>query len=116
MLQKIAGIAVLAGLVISFTGSILEDENMKLAGVIILLVIATLAAYRFFKFTILTPTTKISGTCIGIKHLLTYYELSFRTGAGVYNGQASLNIFNDLKIGDRVSLVIKGPVILEIHK
>jgi len=36
MLQKIAGIAVLAGLVISFTGSILEDENMKLAGVIIL--------------------------------------------------------------------------------
>jgi hypothetical protein len=116
MLQKLAGIAVLAGLVISLAGSILENESMKLTGVLTLLVIATLAAYRFFKFTVLTPTTKISGTCIGIKRLLTYYELSFRTGAGVYNGQASLKIFSDLKIGDKVSLVTKGPVILEIHK
>ena len=116
MLQKLAGIAVLAGLVISFTGSILENENMKLTGFVILLVIATLAAYRFFKFSLLTPTTKISGTCIGIKRQLTYYELSFRTGAGVYNGQANLKIVNDLRIGDKVSLVIKGPVIMEIHK
>jgi hypothetical protein len=116
MLQKLAGIAVLAGLVISLTGSVLDNESIKLAGIIILLVIATLAAYRFFKFTLLTPTTKISGTCIGIKRQLTYYELSFRTGTGVYNGHASLKIINDLKIGDRVSLVIKGPVIQEIVK
>lgn len=115
MLQKLTGIAVLAGLVISVTGSILENENMKLTGIIMLLVIATLAGYRFLKFSALTPTSNISGTCIGIKRLSTYYALSFRTGSGVYYGQAGLKIGNDLKIGDRVSLVIKGPIILEIH-
>jgi hypothetical protein len=116
MLQKLTGIAVLSGLIISVTGSILENENMKLAGIIILLVIATLAGYRFFKFSALTPTSNITGTCIGLKRLSTYYELSFRTGAGVYSGQASLKLGNGLKIGDRVSLLIKGPVILEITK
>jgi hypothetical protein len=116
MLQRLAGTAVLAGLVISVIGSILDNENMKLTGVVILLVIATLASYRFFKFSILTPTSNIVGTCVGLKRLSTYYDLSFRTGAGIYSGQASLKIGNDLKIGDRVSLVIKGAVILEIHK
>lgn len=116
MLQRLTGIAVLAGLVISVTGSILENENLKLSGIILLLVIATLAGYRFLKFSALTPTRTIYGTCIGLKRLSTYYEFSFRTSTGVYNGQASLKIGNDLKIGDRVELVIKGPVILEIRK
>jgi hypothetical protein len=116
MLQKLTGIAVLTGLIVSVTGSVLENENMKLAGIIILLMIATLAGYRFLKFSALTPTSNITGTCIGLKRLSTYYELSFRTGAGVYSGQASLKLGNELKIGDRVSLLIKGPVILEINK
>ena len=116
MLQKITGIAVLAGLAISVTGSILVNENMKLAGIVILLVIATLAGYRFLKFSALTPTSNIIGTCIGLKRYSTYYELSFRTSTGVYNGQARLQIGSEHKIGDRVKLVIKGPVILEIHK
>lgn len=116
MLQKLTGIAVLAGLVISVTGSILENENMKMAGIVMLLVIATLAGYRFLKFSVLTPTSNIIGTCIGLKRFPTYYELSFRTSTGVYNGQASPQIGSELKIGDRVKLVIKGPVILEIYK
>jgi hypothetical protein len=116
MLQRLAGISVLAGLVISFIGSILDNESMKLTGIIILLVIATLASYRYFKFTLLMPTNNITGTCVELKRLSTHYDLSFRTGAGIYTGQASLKIGNDLKIGDRASLVIKGPVILEIHK
>lgn len=116
MLQRITGIAVLAGLVISVTGTILENENMKLAGIVILLVIATLAGYRFLKFSVFTPTSNITGTCIGLKRLPTYYELTFRTGTGVYSGQASLKTGDGLKIGDRVNLLIKGPVILEIRK
>ncbi len=116
MLQKLAGIAVLAGLVISVTGTILENENMKLAGILTLLVIASLAGYRFLKFSVFTPTSNITGTCIGLKRLPTYYELTFRTGTGVYSGQAALKIGNGLKIGDRVNLLIKGPVILEIRK
>jgi hypothetical protein len=116
MLQRLAGISVLAGLVISFIGSILDNESMKLTGIIILLVIATLASYRFLKFTVLTPTSNITGTCVGIKRLSTHYDLSFRTGTGLYSGQANLKIGNDLKIGDKASLVVKGPVILEIHK
>jgi hypothetical protein len=116
MLQRLTGILVLAGLVISFIGSILDHEGMKLTGIIILLVIATLASYRFLKFTVLTPTSNINGTCVGVKRLSTHYDLSFRTGTGLYTGQADLKIGNDLKIGDRASLVIKGPVILEIHK
>lgn len=116
MLQRITGIAVLAGLVISVTGTILENENMKLAGIVTLLVIATLAGYRFLKFSVFTPTSNINGTCIGLKRLPTYYELTFRTGTGVYSGQASLKTGNGLKIGDRVNLLIKGPVILEIRK
>ena len=116
MLQKLTGIAVLAGLVISVTGSILENESIKLAGIVILLVIATLAGYRFLKFSLLTPTSNITGTCIGLKRLPTYYELSFRTVTGVYTGQAGLKAGAEVKMGDRVKLLIKGPVILEIHK
>ncbi|MDD4335215.1 MAG: hypothetical protein PHY77_06370 [Desulfotomaculaceae bacterium] len=116
MLQKVTGLAVLAGLVISVTGSILVNENMKLAGIVMLLVIATLAGYRLLKFSVLTPTSNIIGTCIGLKRFPTYYELSFRTNAGIYNGQARPQICSELKIGDRVKLVIKGPVILEIYK
>ncbi len=116
MLQKITGVAVLAGLVISVTGSILVNENMKLAGILMLLVIATLAGYRFLKFSVLTPTSDIIGTCIGLKRFPTYYELSFRTNTGVYSGQARPKIGGGVKIGDRVKLVVKGPVILEINK
>ncbi|MDD2554599.1 MAG: hypothetical protein PHP51_08515 [Desulfotomaculaceae bacterium] len=116
MLRKLTWIAVLAGMVISVAGSILVNENMKLAGIVILLVIATLAGYRFFKLSVLTPTSNIIGTCIGLKRYPTYYDLSFQTSAGVYNGQARPQICNELKIGDRVKLVIKGPVILELNK
>lgn len=116
MLQKMTGLAVLTGLIISVTGSILNNKSMETAGIVILLVIATLAGYRFLKFSVLTPTSDIVGTCIGLKRLPTYYELSFRTGTGVYSGQASLKTGSDLKVGDRVKLVVKGPVILEIHK
>lgn len=116
MLQKMAGVGVLAGLVISVIGSVLENENMKLAGIVTLLAIATLAGYRFLKFSVFTPTSNITGTCIGLKRLPTYYELSFRTTTGVYNGQAGLKTGSEIKIGDRVRLLIKGPVILEIHK
>ncbi|NQS75007.1 MAG: hypothetical protein HQP61_00995 [Peptococcaceae bacterium] len=116
MLQKMAGLAVLAGLIITVAGSITVNEDLRLTGIVILLVIATVAGYRLLKFSLLTPTSNIIGTCIGLKRGPTYYELSFRTPSGIYNGQARLQIGRDIQIGDRVKLVIKGPVILEIHK
>lgn len=113
---KLAGIAVLTGMIISVTGSFLGNDQLKISGYLILLIIATLAGYRYLKFYGTTPVNEIAGTCIDMKRLSTHYVLSFRTGSGIYSGQANLKVGSNISKGDRVSLKIKGPVILEINK
>lgn len=113
---RIAGIMVLAGMIISVAGSVLENDNLKLSGYLIVLIIATLAGYRYLKFSVTTPVREIAGTCIELKRLPTHYVFSFRTGSGIYAGQASLKEGANVHKGDRVRLKIKGPVILEIKK
>ncbi|NLI14340.1 hypothetical protein [Pelotomaculum propionicicum] len=113
---KLAGIAVLAGMIISVTGSFLGNENLKISGYLILLVIATLAGYRFLRFSATTPVIEITGTCIDLKKLPTHYTLSLRTGVGIYSGQANLKVAGDINKGDKLSLKVKGPVILEAKK
>lgn len=113
---KLAGIMVLAGMVMSVSGSFLGNDNLRISGYLILLIIATLAGYRYLRFYATTPVSEIAGTCIELKRLPTHYVISFRTGTGIYSGQASLKIGGTVNKGDRVSLKIKGPVILEINK
>ncbi len=113
---KLAGIAVLTGMIISVTGSFLGNDQLKISGYLILLVIATLAGYRYLRFSTTTPVSEIAGTCVDMKRLSTHYVLSFRTGSGIYSGQANLKVGSNINKGDRVSLKIKGPVILEINK
>ena len=116
MLERIGGIAVLAGLIISVAGSVIENQDLKITGVLILLITATVAGYRFLKFQLTTPSTDFVGICIVRKRLSSYYVLSFRTGGEIYSGRASLKMGEGVKIGERVRLKVKGPVILEIDK
>ncbi|MGI5941483.1 MAG: hypothetical protein ACOX86_04430 [Pelotomaculaceae bacterium] len=116
MLERVGGIAVLAGLIISVAGSVIENQDLKITGVLILLITATVAGYRFLKFQLTTPSTDFVGICIERKRLSSYYVLSFRTGGEIYSGRASLKMGEGVKIGERVRLKVKGPVILEIDK
>ena len=116
MLERIGGIAVLAGLIISVAGSVIENQDLKITGVLILLITATVAGYRFLKFQLTTPSTDFVGICIERKRLSSYYVLSFITGGEIYSGRASLKMGEGVKIGERVRLKVKGPVILEIDK
>ncbi|MFA4884647.1 MAG: hypothetical protein WC601_02500 [Desulfotomaculaceae bacterium] len=113
---RLAGIAVLVGMIMSVTGSFLGNNNLKVSGYLMLLIIATLAGYRYLKFSATTPVSEIAGTCIDLKRLPTHYVLSFRTGSGIYSGQAALKVGSNISKGDSVTLKIKGPVILEINK
>ncbi len=116
MIQKIGGIAVLAGLVLAVAGSFLVNENLKITGILILLFTATIAGYRFIKFSITVPTVDVIGKCVEKKQHTSYYIVSFRTGNGVISGQASLKNGDLIKVGEKAKLKVKGPLIIEINK
>lgn len=117
MLGKIAGVVVLAGLVLSVAGAVMGNENIKTTGNLVLLITATVAGYRFLKFYATTPTSEFMGTCIEQKRFSSHYILSFRAGsAGMYSGRASLKLGDQIKIGEKARVKVKGPVILEISK
>jgi len=116
MMQKIGGIAVLVGLILAVVGSLLVNENLRMTGILILLFTATIAGYRFIKFSITVPTMDVIGTCVDKKQLTSYYIISFRTGNGVISGQASLKNGSSIEIGEKAKLKVKGPLIIEINK
>jgi len=117
MLEKLTGLAVLTGLILSVAGAVMNHENIKLTGNLFLLVIATVAGYRFIKFHALNPTREFTGTCVEQKRLPTHYLLTFRTGgAGLYSGRAGLGLGEKIKMGDTARVKVKGQVILEINK
>lgn len=117
MLEKITGLAVLAGLILSVAGSVLGYENIKVTGNLLLLIIATVAGYRFLKFYAMNPTREFTGTCIEQKRFPSHYILSFRTGSiGLYSGRAGLELGDKIKMGETARVKVKGQVILEIDK
>lgn len=117
MLERMAGIVVLAGLILSVAGAVMENQDLKTTGVLILLITATIAGYRFLKFQLTTPTSDFVGICIERKRLSSHYILSFRTGGvEIYSGRASLKMGEGVKTGERVRLKVKGPAILEITR
>jgi len=114
--EKLTGILILGGIILSVTGSVIDNDSYEIAGVL-LLTIATLAGYRYLKFYALTPTRELTGICLEQKRFSSYYLLSFRVGgAEVYTGRANLQLGEKIKLGERANLKVKGPVILEINK
>lgn len=117
MLEKFTGIVILAGIVLSVYGAVINREDLKITGVVVLLTIATVAFYRYLKFYALTPTRELTGICLEHKRIASHYILSFKTGSGeVYAGRAGLQLGENIKLGERARLKVKGPVILEINK
>lgn len=117
MLEKIAGVAVLTGLLLSVVGAVMGYEDIKTAGNLMLLIIATVAGYRYLKFYATTPTGEFLGTCIEQKRFSSHYILTFKTGGtGTYSGRAGLQTGDKIKIGEKARVKVKGNVILEIYK
>ncbi|MCL6634790.1 MAG: hypothetical protein K6T29_03345 [Peptococcaceae bacterium] len=117
MLEKLAGPMVLAGLILSVAGSVMEREEIKITGTLVLLIIATVAGYRFLKFHAMNPTREFIGTCIEQKKFPVHYILTFRTGsAGVYSGRAGLQLGEKVKMGETFRIKVKGNIILEIDR
>lgn len=117
MLEKMAGILILAGLVLSVAGSLLGHEDLKMTGTLVLLLTATVAGYRLLKFYVLTSTSEFTGICLEQKRFPSHYLLSFRAGGTeVYSGRASLLLGEKIKMGEKARVKMKGPVILELEK
>ncbi len=117
MLEKIAGLTVLTGLILSVAGAVVDNENMKTTGNLVLLVIATMAGYYYLRYYVRNPVREFSGTCIEQKPFSTYYVLSFRIGnGGIYTGRASSRTSKKVKIGDKAKIRVKGKFILDVNK
>ncbi len=117
MLEKIAGVTVLTGLVLSVVGAVIGNENMKTTGNLVLLIIATIAGYYYLRYYVRNPVREFSGTCIEQKPFSAYYILSFRIGGGgIYTGRASPRMSEKVKIGDKAKIKVKGKFILEVNK
>lgn len=117
LLEKFIGLAVLAGLVVSFTGALFGLDKLKYYGNMSLLVIATFAVYYLFRFHLLNPTREITGVCLSKTGLTAGYLLKFKTGDnGVYSGESNLQQGDRVQIGDKALLKVKGKHILEINR
>lgn len=116
-MEKITGLVVVAGLFLSVAGAVMGYENIKNSGNLILLVIATVAGYRYLKFHATTPTSEFVGTCLEQKRFSTHYVITFRAGgAGKYSGRAAIKLGEQIKMGERARVKVKGPLIIEINK
>lgn len=117
MLEKLVGLIVLAGLILSVAGSIMSYESIKITGNLVLLITATIAGFMFIRFYVMTPINEFVGTCIEQKRFFSHYILTFRSGgSGIYSGRAGLQLGEKIKIGDKVKVKVKGQNILEINK
>lgn len=115
--QRLIGIFILTGMIMSVFGSITYNENMQRTGVLLLLAMITIIVYRYLKFYALNPIKEFTAICLEQKKLPSHYEIKFRViGADTYEGQARLELGEQIKLGDRVKLKVKGPVILEFTK
>jgi hypothetical protein len=114
MLEKLAGIIVISGLVLSVTGEIINSNQIRTYGILLLLGMVTVAGIRFIRFHFTNPAIELVGVCIENKRLSTHCVLSIRTGwSDVYYGQASLKTGAGIKVGDKIKVKVKGRYILE---
>jgi len=114
MLEKLAGLAVVSGLILSVGGEIINSNQIKTAGILLLLATVTMAGIRFIRFHLNNPEVELVGVCIERKRLPSHFMLSIRTGwSEVYYGQASLKTGDGIKVGDKVKVKVRGKYILE---
>jgi hypothetical protein len=114
MLEKLAGIIVITGLILAVSGEIINSSQMRTYGILILLATVTVAGIRFFRFHLTNPAVELVGVCIEYKRLATHCVLSIRTGwSDVYYGQASLKTGAGIKAGDKIRVKVKGRYIIE---
>ncbi len=117
MLEKIAGIIIMSGLILSVTGSIVGHETIKTAGNLTLLITIIVAGFMFLRYYITTPVIEFSGTCIEQKRYFSHYKITFRSGSsGIFSGRASLHLGENIKIGDKAKVKVKGQSILQLKK
>lgn len=117
MLEKLAGVAVIAGLILSVVGEIIRANQIRTAGILLLLVTATVAGLRFIRFRLTNPEVELVGVCIEHKRLSSHYVLSIRTGwSEVYYGKAGLKTGDGIKVGDKIKVKVRGRYILEISR
>lgn len=117
LLERLIGLAVLAGLIVSFVGAAFGLEKLKYYGNMSLLVMATFAVYYLLRFHLLNPTREITGVCLSKTNVTAGYLLKFKTGYdGVYSGESNLAQGDKIQIGDKAVLKVKGKHILEVKR
>ncbi|MCL6638136.1 MAG: hypothetical protein K6T80_00465 [Firmicutes bacterium] len=117
MKGRIASLAVLAAMIISFIGAGFGQERLKTAGNLSLLVIATVAGYHFLKFYLLNPVREFHGVCLNKNKSQNGYLLTFKTvSGGLVSGESSQAVGDKIKIGDRAMVKAKGRYIIDLEK
>ncbi|MDD4237118.1 MAG: hypothetical protein PHT62_00985 [Desulfotomaculaceae bacterium] len=115
MLEKFAGIIVILGLILSVVGEIINSNQIRTYGILLLLATASVAGIRFIRFYLTNPEVELGGVCIEHKRLPTHCVLSIRTGwSEVYYGQASLKTCAGIKVGDKIKVKVRGRHILAV--
>lgn len=117
MLEKLAGIIVIMGLILSVVGEFMNANQIKTYGILLLLATATVAGIRYIRFYLNNPVVEFEGVCIEYKRLPTHCVLSIRTGwSDVYYGQAGLKTGAGIKVGDKIKVKVRGRYILEVSR
>lgn len=115
MLEKLAGIIVVSGLILSVVGEIINSNQIRNYGILLLLATVTVAGIRFIRFRLTNPVVEFEGVCIEYKRLSTHCVIAIRTGwSDVYYGQASLKTGEGIKTGDKIKVKVRGRYILEV--
>ncbi|TEB06839.1 hypothetical protein Psch_00372 [Pelotomaculum schinkii] len=115
MLEKLAGIIVILGLILSVVGEFINSNQIRTYGILLLLATVTVAGIRYIRFHLHNPAVEFEGVCIEYKRLSTHCVLSIRTGwSDVYYGQASLKTGAGIKVGDKIKVKVRGRYILEV--
>lgn len=116
MLEKLAGIVVIIGLILSVAGEVINSNQIKTYGILLLLATVTVAGIRFIRFYLTNPVVELEGVCIEYKPLSTHCVIAIRTGwSDVYYGQASLKTGAGIKVGDKIKVKVRGRYILEAN-
>lgn len=114
MLEKLAGIIVISGLILAVVGEVVNSNQIKIYGILLLLATVTVAGIRFIRFYLTNPVVELDGVCIEHKRFPTHCVISIRTGwSDVYYGQASLKTAAGIKVGDKIQVKVRGRYILE---
>jgi len=114
MWEKLAGVFVILGLILSVVGEFINSQQIRTYGILLLLVTFTVVGIKLIRFHLTNPAIELVGVCIENKRFPTHCVLSIRTGwSDLYCGQASLKNGAGIKVGDKIKVKVKGRYILE---